>query len=246
MTASAQPPPRPALRRRGPILWLLEVVSGLLASIVVSLVLGTFIEWIGMHWWWRQEGVNHSKAMVFEDLNHLRDYRRSLITEDTVEFAASWALATTAVFEWLGVTRFLQHQAAGPRISPGDTRVQRAMKSTLRDASKYLTAAIYVAQDAAIRLAIVVLAAPAFALACLLGMVDGLGRRDIRKWSGGRESSFVYHHAKRLLWPALTGGFTLYLTWPTGGFNPAWMVLPFCGAVACTMSLMASTFKKYL
>jgi hypothetical protein len=36
------------------------------------------------------------------------------------------------------------------------------------------------------------------------------------------------------------------LTWPTGGFNPAWMVLPFCAAVAWTMSLMAATFKKYL
>jgi integrating conjugative element membrane protein (TIGR03747 family) len=223
-----------------------EAVSALLASIVVSFVLGTFIEWIGMHWWWRHEGVNHSKAMVVEDLNHLREYRRSLITEDAVAFAAGWALAATAAFEWVGVTRFIQQQVAGPAVSPADTRLQRAVKSTLRDTSKYLTAAIYVAQDTAIRLAVVMLAIPAFALACLLGMVDGLGRRDIRKWSGGRESSFVYHHAKRVLRPALTGGFTLYLTWPTAGFNPAWMILPFCGAVGCTVSLMAATFKKYL
>ncbi|HSV47576.1 MAG TPA: DUF4400 domain-containing protein, partial [Ramlibacter sp.] len=110
----------------------------------------------------------------------------------------------------------------------------------------YLSSMVYVWQDAFIRLAIVFLALPAFGIAFLIGLVDGLGRRDIRKWCGGRESSFVYHHAKRLLWPAFTFGFFVYLTWPTGGFNPAWAVLPFCAASACTVSLMAATFKKYL
>ena len=225
---------------------MMSVSVGLVASVLLSVVLGTLIEWLGMHWWWKDEGVRHSKAMVLEDLNYLQTYRQSLLTANTVAFAASWALAATRPFDWLGVTRFIGAQSHTAIAPSTGTSVRRAMQLTLHDSAKYLTAAIYVAQDAAIRLAIVVLALPAFVLAVLLGMVDGLGRRDIRRWSGGRESSFVYHHAKRLLWPAFTGGFTLYLTWPTGGFNPAWMVLPFCAAVAWTMSLMASTFKKYL
>lgn len=245
MRTNHSPPPRQAPRRQSPLGLLLNVASGLTASVMLSLVLGTFIEWLGMHWWWQEEGVQHSKAMVLEDLNYLRDYRQSLLTDDAVQFAASWALAASRPFELIGVYRFIAAQQQPPRAA-GQSPVRRALQLSLHDSAKYLTAAIYVAQDAAIRLAIVVLALPAFAIAVLLGLIDGLGRRDIRKWSGGRESSFVYHHAKRLLWPAFTGGFTLYLTWPTGGFNPAWMVLPFCAALAWTMSLMAATFKKYL
>ncbi|MCX8516905.1 MAG: DUF4400 domain-containing protein [Rhodoferax sp.] len=48
----------------------------------------------------------------------------------------------------------------------------------------------------------------------MVGVVDGLVRRDLRRWGGGRESSFVYHHAKRYTHWALTGGFGLYLAWP--------------------------------
>jgi integrating conjugative element membrane protein (TIGR03747 family) len=106
--------------------------------------------------------------------------------------------------------------------------------------------AMYTAQDTALRLAIVVFALPAFVLACLLGAVDGMVRRDLRKWGGGRESSFVYHHAKAMTYLTLGGGFSLYLAWPGGGFNPAYMVLAGTALVAWSLSLTLSSFKKYL
>ena len=96
------------------------------------------------------------------------------------------------------------------------------------------------------RLSVALFALPAFALACIVGTVDGLVRRDLRRWRGGRESSFVYHHAKRYTGWALTGGFGLYLTWPFGGFNPAYMVLVFTVLVAATLSTTVASFKKYV
>jgi integrating conjugative element membrane protein (TIGR03747 family) len=80
----------------------------------------------------------------------------------------------------------------------------------------------------------------------MVGIVDGLVRRDLRRWGGGRESSFVYHHAKRYTQWALTGGFGLYLAWPFGGFNPAYMVFVFTMLVAFTMSTAVAAFKKYV
>jgi integrating conjugative element membrane protein (TIGR03747 family) len=221
---------------------LLSLVFGAAISIVGSLAVGTVVEWVGMHVWWKDQGVQHSRDMVSEDLNHLAEYRRSLLTDDTVAFAASWAEAATRAADVAGILLLIRKGSAAP--APGVP--ESHSRQLLRAAAPYLTAMVYVWQDAFIRLAIVYLALPAFALAFLIGLVDGLGRRDIRKWCGGRESSFVYHHAKRLLWPACTFGFFVYLTWPTGGFNPAWAVLPFCAASACTVSLMAATFKKYL
>lgn len=226
----------------GPLTWLLSLLFGAVISIIGSLAIGTVVEWIGMHTWWKDQGVQHSRDMVAEDLGYLAEYRRSLLTDDTVAFAAGWADTATRVAGAAGILLLIR-KGSEPAAS-GSKQGQPVR--LLRIAAPYLTAMVHVWQDAFIRLAIVYLALPAFALAFLIGLVDGLGRRDIRKWCGGRESSFVYHHAKRLLWPAFTFGFFLYLTWPTGGFNPAWAVLPFCAASACTVSLMAATFKKYL
>lgn len=226
----------------GPLTWLLSIAFGAAISIIGSLAIGTVIEWVGMHVWWKDQGVQHSRDMVTEDLGYLAEYRRSLLTHDTVEFAASWADAATRAAAAAGILVLIRKGSEPPVAGAKQSQAQRF----LRTAAPYLTAMVHVWQDAFIRLAIVYLALPAFALAFLIGLVDGLGRRDIRKWCGGRESSFVYHHAKRLLWPAFTFGFFVYLTWPTGGFNPAWAVLPFCAASACTVSLMAATFKKYL
>lgn len=244
MTPAPQSHARPVARPRGPLVALVSLAFGLLLSVACSLVVGTVIEWIGMNWWWREQGLGHSRDMVAEDLAYLAEYRRSLLTDDTVAFAARWAEAATRGAQAVGLV-FLIRTGAEP-IPPRTEPFRRRAREMLRTASVYLLAAIYVWQDAFVRLAIVVLALPAFVLAFVLGLVDGLARRDIRKWSGGRESSFVYHHAKRILWPAFAGGFFLYLTWPTGGFNPAWMVLPFCAAAAWTVSLAAATFKKYL
>jgi integrating conjugative element membrane protein (TIGR03747 family) len=226
------------------LVWLLSLVFGAVISFIGSLVVGSIIEWVGMHTWWQDEGIRHSRDMVAEDLGYLSEYQRSLLTDDAVMFAARWGEAANTAAQALGVLWLIRK---GSEPSPAPTpkshdRTQRLLHALV----PYLIAMVYVWQDALIRVAIVYLALPAFAIAFVIGLIDGLGRRDIRKWCGGRESSFVYHHAKRLLWPAFTFGFFLYLTWPTGGFNPAWVVLPFCAASAWTVSLMAATFKKYL
>lgn len=243
--APAQRSPQPP-RRPGPMGWLVGLAASLVGSLLLSLVLGCVIEWAGMHLWWPEEGVRHSEAMVSEDLSYLRDYPKSLIASDTYSFAAQFAVWADKGCAAIGLHNLVRRSLAARAAPPAQTKLGRAGHAILVDAGPYLLSAIYVAQDTAVRLAIVVLALPALALSVMVGLVDGLGRRDVRRWAGGRESSFVYHHAKRLMWPAATLGFTCYLTWPTGGFNPAWIVLPGFVAVAAVLSLMAGTFKKYL
>lgn len=231
-------------RRQGPFITLLELTAAVVGSFIFSLFLGAIIEWVGMKFWWKDQGVLHSRNLVVEDIGYLQGYRRSLMVDDAVDFASGLANGVTKVTQAVGLVAFVQY--AQKPMPPNPTSSQRSMHNMVSGMGPYVLAAIFVWQDAMVRLAIVWLAVPAFLLALTLGLVDGLVRRDIRKWSGGRESSFIYHQAKRLLVPAFTGGFLLYMTWPTGGFNPAWMVLPFCAAAAWTVSLMAATFKKYL
>jgi integrating conjugative element membrane protein (TIGR03747 family) len=70
-------------------------------------------------------------------------------------------------------------------------------------------------------------------------------QRDIRRWSGGRESAFVYHWAKKFILPSLTLPWMVYLAMPFS-IHPNLIVLPFAVLLAVVVRVMTATFKKYL
>ena len=70
-------------------------------------------------------------------------------------------------------------------------------------------------------------------------------RRDLRRWGGGRESSFVYHYAKQSVLPLVALAWAVYLALPFS-LHPSVIVLPFAALFALSVSIMAGTFKKYL
>jgi integrating conjugative element membrane protein (TIGR03747 family) len=86
---------------------------------------------------------------------------------------------------------------------------------------------------------------PLFLLFCLIGVVDGLVQRDLRRWGGGRESSYLYHYAKRSSGSFVIGAWVIYLALPFS-IHPVFIVLPFAVLFAISVSIAATTFKKYL
>ena len=102
-----------------------------------------------------------------------------------------------------------------------------------------------VTQVFCVRLAVLSLSMPVFFLFGLVGLVDGLVRRDLRRWGGGRESSFVYHYARRSVLPLMLSAWVTYLALPFS-LHPAWIVLPFATLLALVVTVTAGTFKKYL
>ena len=102
-----------------------------------------------------------------------------------------------------------------------------------------------VTQVFSVRLAILTLAMPVFALFSFVALVDGFVKRDLRRWGGGRESSFVYHWAKRSAMPLLVLSWVIYLALPFS-LHPTFIVLPFATLFAFSVAVTASAFKKYL
>ncbi|GKS87290.1 TIGR03747 family integrating conjugative element membrane protein [Acidovorax sp. SUPP1855] len=250
-------PVRP--RTRGPIELVLEIGIGLTFVALFSWFVGILIEIGGMYLLWKDEGVVHARTLVEQDLGYIAAAPRSLLVPDTVAFSRQIVRWVQIPYERLGVLRWYArfngpqaaaepnpssaNAAGGNPLSKGMGRASRSMGKLL---SQWALVSMYVAQDVLLRMSVALFALPAFVLACLVGAVDGLVRRDLRRWGGGRESSFVYHHAKRYTAWSLTGGFGLYLTWPFGGFNPAYMVLVFTVLVAATLSTTVAAFKKYV
>lgn len=107
-----------------------------------------------------------------------------------------------------------------------------------------MLAAVYVTFTFIVRLTILVLTTSLFLLNMFISFVDGLVRRDLRKFGAGRESSFVYHRAKRAVLPMLIVPWIIYLSLPIL-LNPMMIFSPCAGLLGLDNS-NNSVDKQYI
>ncbi len=217
----------------------------LLYWLVLALLFSIFVEWIGMVFWWPEEGVNHSLDMLRNELGYLSgDLRKTLLVSDTAAYATAFA---EAIYHWLwqktGLEAAILWLAAPP--PPGASSWHTSAHTLYSTIAQFVSAAANITQVFAVRLAVLSLAMPAFVLAMLLGVLDGLVMRDLRRWGGGRESAFLYHHTKRWIWPLFIAVWVFYLSLPIS-IHPAFSILPFAALIGLIVTVTVSTFKKYL
>ena len=75
--------------------------------------------------------------------------------------------------------------------------------------------------------------------------VDGLVRRQVRRFNVQRESGYLHHRAKALFLPlTLLPGF-LYLVLPLS-LSPSGLVIATATTLALVASVVMGSFKKYL
>lgn len=109
----------------------------------------------------------------------------------------------------------------------------------------YLIASAYTVLVFLVRLLVLCLTLPLFLMAAFVGLVDGLVRRDVRRFGAGRESGFVYHRARASLMPLAMLPWITYLALPIS-VHPLWVLLPSAALLGIAVGITAATFKKYL
>ena len=198
-----------------------------------------------MVFWWEEQGLQHSRQMLSMELNYLDvDFRRSLLTSNPLRFAGDVSDRFYHVlFELTRLVDFIDWVT--PLPSTGEEGLRVTLHHAYRPIAEFILAALQMTQVFAVRLAILLLATPVFGLFALVALVDGPVRRDLRRWGGGRESSFVYHYAKKAALPLVIIAWVLYLAMPFS-LHPSWVILPFAIGFGLTVTVTASTFKKYL
>jgi integrating conjugative element membrane protein (TIGR03747 family) len=243
--AEAVADPRRRDIRRGLISSLLTTVAQGVKWLLLSLVFSILIEWAGMVLWWPDQGLDHSRNMLAAEIGYLRaDFDRSLVSSDPALFTKT--VADKAYYVLFEVTRFADFVAwAGAAPRAGDSAFRARVHAHFSPVAEYVLAAMQVTQVFSVRLAILALAMPVFLLFSLVALVDGLVKRDLRRWGGGRESSFVYHWSKRSALPLLVLTWVIYLALPFS-LHPSFVVLPFTTLFALSVAVTSSTFKKYL
>ncbi len=241
--ASANAPRHPA--ERGLISQAFYVIFQAITLLLVALLFSILVEWTGMVFFWPDEGTEHSREMLATEISYLNeDFKRSIVTTSPARFAQRFADTFYHYgFEWTRFVDFMAWLQAPPHID--DNRIRINLRKVYIPISEYLLAAMTVTQVFAVRMAVLTLAMPVFLLFGLVGITDGLVQRDLRRWGGGRESSFVYHHAKRFILPIVLGAWFIYLSMPVS-VHPNYVILPFATLFSMAVAITSGTFKKHL
>ena len=220
---------------RGLVARLLRWTLGLAAAITVALMLAVIIEWVGMTLFWPEKGSSRSRAVLQQDLAWLRGTSTDPIVLPLVTVPAPATIAAElsnslyrAVFVWTGLERVLSWLSSASVLI-----------------AVYLEAALNAIQTFFVRLAITITAAPLFLAFAWWGAMEGLVRRDLRRYGGDIERGMIYHWAKHVAGAILAVPVFLYLAWPDS-LNPAWVFVPFALALGINIMVVSATFTKYV
>lgn len=243
MATSAQNTPPQPIQRPGLIISAISLVLRIIGVLIASLLFSILIEFAGLLLFWGDQGCRHSEAMLTIEMGWLSEhFKYSLIIQQPGQTIGQWL---DFLNQWLLVKTGFADFAQQARVSSQGNDVWSWINQFYVSIEDLVLAAVYVTFTFVVRLTILVLATPLFLLAALTGFVDGLMRRDLRKFGAGRESSFVYHRAKRAVIPLLIVPWIIYLSLPFS-LNPMAVFLPCAVMLGITTAITASTFKKYL
>ncbi|MDF1645081.1 MAG: TIGR03747 family integrating conjugative element membrane protein [Pseudomonadales bacterium] len=234
-----QPP-----RRKEPGLLgnLISALVQLVVWLIISLMLSIIIEWVGMIWFWPELGSDHAKTVLATDQAYLNQqlYYQSITIKNNVVATTDQAVRWIAQQSWFET--IIQSVSTA---SAGSFEVFQEWAHDLylqyRD---YLQASTYITQIFVIRLALILFSLPIFVIAALVGGVDGLVERDLRRWGGGRESSNVFNLARRSIVPAFVVACVVYISLPFS-INPLIVMLPFACLLGMAVRIAFERLKKY-
>lgn len=232
----------------GKVIGLPFTVLGILCA---SLLLSILVECLGVYILWPEQGWHHAQAMFYHEREQLsQTFVRSIILSEPVRIADIWL---NHIYQWLFVNSGLLEQVSGASHRPVISSTGNAGKLAFRQylgvaagqVQTYLLAAAYTTLTFFVRLLVLVLSTPLILMAVFVGFVDGLVRRDIRRFVVGHESGFVYHRAKAFILPTIMLPWVIYLALPVS-IPPLLVLLPCAVLAGMVTNIAAASFKKYI
>ncbi|PLR35045.1 TIGR03747 family integrating conjugative element membrane protein [Chimaeribacter californicus] len=247
-SAPSQPPAPPKPHGFFTVL-LWDTPWRIIGMLLVSLLFSLVVEYIGIAFFWPEQGAAHSReVMVIESGYFAEGFTQSLLLSAPVVTVQNWV---TAGYQWLfvdsGFMAWLQTiQTPAGHTGNGVTDGLNAWSAqAIQMGHEYLMASVYVSLVFLMRVMILVLSIPLFVLTAVVGVADGMVRRDLRRYGAAYESSFLYHHAKRFVKPAAYIPCVLYLSAPFSVY-PNLLLLPAALLTGAAISVTMGSFKKYL
>lgn len=217
-------------RKEGFIAKRLRFLLAIAGWILIALFFNILIELLGIFFnYWELPGSAHSIHMLRQELTWINaDFQGVLGSpaDNSIRFS-------NAVYQFLFV--WYGHDLAKNLLNLKDVAPVVA----------YIKAAITIIQLFSVRLVVILFSLPVFFVFSMVAFVDGLMIRDLRRFGGDRESSYVWHYVVSTIKPLVITPFVLYLGSPWS-IHPNYVVLPFAFALSFAIWLSTAKFKKYM
>jgi integrating conjugative element membrane protein (TIGR03747 family) len=218
-----------------PLKWSCISVMILLGLIVAAWI----IDWIFVFRVW-PEGLARLQRILDQDI--ARTYEIECWYGDLPSLARGAAnIFYDLLFQRSGIHDMGVRFAEGAALSVPDTIVRNAYVANF----EAIRVAMLGTQLIGVRLATLIVLLPLIALVYAVAMADGLVQRAIRRVSGGRESSNIYHRAKYLQFVLVVTSMAIFLLWPSSIDLPAMSSLVLAIAAAL-VRVQWSYYKKHL
>jgi len=232
------------VKKRGVISKTFDNIFKVFGLLIFSALISIIIEWIGMTFYYPDEGYQHAQNMLEREIGYLGNALESdRLNGDAIETAGDYVNDTVS-FLFID-SGLLDALVSAKTPMAGDSTIMRYAKLVVGEYYDYLISAMFIMTMFFVRLSILILSMPAFLLFGIVGLSDGLMQRDLRRWCGGNESGYIYHWAKRFALPVLVITWIIYLAIPSS-IHPNFIITPFAVMFGLVLMVMSSKFKKYL
>ncbi|EKK3315598.1 TIGR03747 family integrating conjugative element membrane protein [Salmonella enterica] len=222
-------PPGP-VHRPGILGWIALLPGVLVGFCLGAWMLAIALEWLGDAFFWRNICASHSEQVL----------------QATWQWWKSYAGAPMWLVENLTIISDTLQQGIAALVHSfkGQSGLfwTEAVTTVIHCA---LLSAGNVTLTFLLRLAILLQALPLFVLTITISLVDGLVRRDLRRFGAGHESGFVYHHARRMIGSSFAATGLMWLAVPFF-IEPEFVLAPGSVVIGLTSPLAFSAFKKYI
>ncbi|ELX2493099.1 TIGR03747 family integrating conjugative element membrane protein [Salmonella enterica] len=221
--------PQP-MRRPGLLGWF-ALLPGVLAGFFLGAwMLAIALEWLGDAFFWRNTCASHSGQVL----------------QATWQWWRGSAGAPVWLVENLAIVSDKLQQGIAALIASLNGQSGLFWTDTVTTVIRCaLLSAGNVSLTFLLRLAILLQALPLFALIITIGLIDGLVRRDLRRFGAGHESGFVYHHSRRMISSSLAATGLVWLTVPVF-LDPVYLLVAGAILIGLTISVAVGAFKKFM
>ncbi|CAJ3543964.1 integrating conjugative element membrane protein, PFL_4697 family [Burkholderia pseudomallei] len=248
MTDPATTAQRQQAQQQGLIAQILTLPFRFLGALIGSLFLAMLIEWAGMLILWPDQGWHHAQLMLRHETDQLAaEFFDSLVVHEPAHTAQVWLdTAYRLVFVKTGLLAWIRDADAQTHAnSMRGTDLRHYLGLVAVHLEDYLLAALYTCLTFLVRLLVLIMVLPLFVVAAFTGFVDGLVRRDIRRFGAGRESGFLHHRAKATVMPLAVLPWIAYLALPIST-DPLLVLLPCAALLGLSVDVTVGSFKKHL
>ncbi len=207
-------------------MWMAYMIGALFISLFISLL----IEWIGLFFVWYDEGASHSANVLAKEREYLALHNTNSVLALPSPSHSSQYLSDRLFFwvvTWTGLEALFTWMVTGNILA------------------EFIKASLNTIQIFFIRVAVTITALPLFFIFAYWGGIEGMIRRDLRRFGGDIEHGMLYHYAKHVAGAVFILPIIFYLAWPEA-INPAWVFVPFALILGLNMMVVTRNFIKYV